>query len=77
MPDSPRNTIADTAPPVAASRPAAPPDAPGLRLEALVYADAPTERMVFINGRRVLSIASIPYDQLKGLVQFEIDHAGK
>ncbi len=32
---------------------------------------------VFINGRRVKSIASIPYDQLKTLVQFEIDHAGK
>jgi protein-disulfide isomerase len=32
---------------------------------------------VFINGRRVQSIASIPYDQLKSLVQFEIDHAGK
>jgi protein-disulfide isomerase len=32
---------------------------------------------VFINGRRVQSIASIPYDQLKLLVQFEIDHAGK
>jgi len=31
---------------------------------------------VFINGRRVLSVPSIPYDQLKGLVQFEIDHAG-
>ena len=32
---------------------------------------------VFINGRRVAAIASIPYDQLKALVQFEIDHAGK
>jgi protein-disulfide isomerase len=32
---------------------------------------------VFINGRRVLAVASIPYDQLKALVQFEIDHAGK
>lgn len=33
---------------------------------------------VFINGRRVLGIAnSIPYEQLKALVQFEIDHAGK
>jgi protein-disulfide isomerase len=33
--------------------------------------------IVFINGRRVQSVASIPYDQLKTLVQFEIDHAGK
>lgn len=32
---------------------------------------------VFINGRRVLGIADIPYPQLKSLVQFEIDHAGK
>jgi len=32
---------------------------------------------VFINGRRVKSIANIPYDQLKALVQFEIDHSGK
>jgi protein-disulfide isomerase len=43
----------------------------GLSLEVT---ETPT---VFINGRKVLSIASIPYDQLKGLVQFEIDHAGK
>jgi protein-disulfide isomerase len=32
---------------------------------------------VFINGRMVPAIANIPYDQLKALVQFEIDHAGK
>ena len=32
---------------------------------------------VFINGRRVLGVADIPYDQLKTLVQFEIDHAGR
>lgn len=31
---------------------------------------------VFINGRRVKGIGSIPYEQLKGLVQFEIEHAG-
>jgi protein-disulfide isomerase len=42
--------------------------------QALEINETPT---VFINGRRVQSIASIPYDQLKGLVQFEIDHAGK
>jgi len=41
-----------TTPPVAAAKPAAPPEASGLRLEALIYADVPTERMVFINGRR-------------------------
>ena len=32
---------------------------------------------VFINGRSVPGIASIPYEQLKNLVQFEIDHAGR
>jgi protein-disulfide isomerase len=32
---------------------------------------------VFVNGRRVPGIANIPYDNLKQLVQFEIDHAGK
>jgi protein-disulfide isomerase len=32
---------------------------------------------VFINGRRVPGVANIPYEQLKQLVQFEIDHAGK
>ena len=32
---------------------------------------------VFINGRRVRGIADIPYDKLKELVQFEIDHEGK
>lgn len=32
---------------------------------------------VFMNGRRVRGIADIPYDKLKELVQFEIDHAGK
>ena len=32
---------------------------------------------VFVNGRRVVGPADIPYEQLKALVQFEIDHAGK
>jgi protein-disulfide isomerase len=32
---------------------------------------------VFINGRSVPGPANIPYDQLKALVQFEINHAGK
>ena len=31
----------------------------------------------FINGRRVLGVPDIPYEQLKNLVQFEIDHANK
>jgi protein-disulfide isomerase len=32
---------------------------------------------VFINGRLLPGINNIPYEQLKALVQFEIDHAGK
>jgi protein-disulfide isomerase len=32
---------------------------------------------VFINGRMMLGIANVPYETLKNLVQFEIDHAGK
>ncbi|HWZ42955.1 MAG TPA: thioredoxin domain-containing protein [Candidatus Saccharimonadales bacterium] len=32
---------------------------------------------VFVNGRRIQAIGSIPYDQLKALVKFEVDHAGK
>jgi protein-disulfide isomerase len=42
--------------------------------ESLGINETPT---VFINGRRVKGISTIPYDQLKMLVQFEIDHAGK
>ncbi len=42
--------------------------------QSLEVNETPT---VFINGRRVKSIATIPYDQLKSLVQFEIAHAGK
>lgn len=42
--------------------------------QSLNVAQTPT---VFINGRTVLGLAGIPYDNLKNLVQFEIDHAGK
>jgi protein-disulfide isomerase len=42
--------------------------------ESLNVSQTPT---VFINGRAVLGIATIPYDSLKNLVQFEIDHAGR
>jgi protein-disulfide isomerase len=42
--------------------------------ESLAINQTPT---VFINGRRVLGLADIPYAQLKNLVQFEIEHAGK
>jgi protein-disulfide isomerase len=42
--------------------------------ESLGVGQTPT---VYINGRAVLAIAQIPYENLKNLVQFEIDHAGK
>lgn len=42
--------------------------------ESLDVNQTPT---LFINGRRVLGLGDIPYDQLKNLVQFEITHAGK
>jgi len=32
---------------------------------------------MLVNGRAVLGFGNIPYDNLKQLVQFEIDHAGK
>jgi protein-disulfide isomerase len=41
---------------------------------ALEVNETPT---VFMNGRRVRGVADIPYEKLKELVQFEIDHAGK
>jgi len=42
--------------------------------ESLDVNETPT---VFINGRRVKGIASLTAEQLKALVQFEIEHAGK
>jgi protein-disulfide isomerase len=41
---------------------------------ALEVNETPT---VFVNGRRVRGVGDIPYEKLKELVQFEIDHAGK
>ena len=32
---------------------------------------------IFINGRKVTTAAYMPYEKLKEMVQFEIDHAGK
>ena len=45
-------TLQPAPPPASVARPAAPPESAGLRVEALIYADVPAERMVFINGRR-------------------------
>jgi general secretion pathway protein B len=54
-PSRPRSgtpTIQATPAPGPGPRPLASPETAALRLEALIYADAPAERMVFINGRR-------------------------
>jgi general secretion pathway protein B len=54
-PSRPRSgtpTIQATPAPGPGPRPPASPETAALRLEALIYADAPAERMVFINGRR-------------------------
>lgn len=32
---------------------------------------------VFINGRRLTSLGNAPYEQIKAIVKFELDHAGK
>jgi len=32
---------------------------------------------MFVNGRKVIGPAALPYDDLKRLVQFELDHAGR
>ena len=32
---------------------------------------------VFVNGRRISSINALPYDELKAIVEFEINNAGK
>ena len=45
-------TIQATPAPAPVPRPPVSPETASLRLEALIYADAPAERMVFINGRR-------------------------
>jgi len=42
--------------------------------QSLEVTETPT---IFINGRRVTALANIPYEQLKTLVQFEIEHADK
>jgi len=59
-PSSPRRTAPTVqpapaptvAPPVATVGPTPSQEQPQLRLEALIYADVPAQRMVFINGRR-------------------------
>lgn len=50
------------APGVAAPRPVTSEDAPKLLLQVLVYADVPSQRMVFINGRRYVEGDQIDAD---------------
>ncbi len=46
-------------PPVTPGRPPAEPKAAGLKLEVLIYAEAPAERTIFINGRKYVEGDSI------------------
>lgn len=46
-------------PPVTPARPPAPTSPAGLKLEALIYAEAPAQRTVFINGRKYVEGDSI------------------
>jgi protein-disulfide isomerase len=41
---------------------------------AMDIASVPT---VFINGRRLSSLGNAPYEQVKAIVKFELEHAGK
>jgi hypothetical protein len=50
--EAPAAPLPPAAPPASVARPAGPPESATLRVEALIYAETPAERMVFINGRR-------------------------
>jgi len=32
---------------------------------------------IFVNGRPLDTVTGIPYEQVKAIVQYEIEHAGK
>jgi protein-disulfide isomerase len=32
---------------------------------------------IFVNGRPLETVVGIPYEQVKAIVQYEIEHAGK
>jgi protein-disulfide isomerase len=49
-------------------------DASQILAQSLGVDEVPT---LFVNGRRVLRPAKLPADQLKRLVQFELDHSGR
>ena len=69
-PPAPRAQAPAVTPPVTPGRPPAEPKAAGLKLEVLIYAEAPAERTIFINGRKIGNVSQVPADTLKGLVEF-------
>jgi hypothetical protein len=58
-PPPPKAQAPTLTPPVTPVRPAAAPEPAGLKLEALIYAEAPAERTIFINGRKYVEGDSI------------------
>ena len=58
-PPAPRAQAPAVTPPVTPGRPPAEPKAAGLKLEVLIYAEAPAERTIFINGRKYVEGDSI------------------
>jgi type II secretion system (T2SS) protein B len=59
-PPTAQGTQAPTlAPPVTPVKPPAPSEPPGLKVEALIYAETPAQRTVFINGRKYVEGDSI------------------
>jgi hypothetical protein len=59
-PPTAQGTQAPTlAPPVTPVRPPAPSEPPGLKVEALIYAETPAQRTVFISGRKYVEGDSI------------------
>ena len=58
-PAAPKAQAPAVTPPVTPGRPPAEPKAAGLKLEVLIYAEAPAERTIFINGRKYVEGDSI------------------
>ncbi|PYM35529.1 MAG: hypothetical protein DME15_06320 [Candidatus Rokuibacteriota bacterium] len=58
-PPAPKAQAPAVTPPVTSGRPPAEPKAAGLKLEVLIYAEAPAERTIFINGRKYVEGDSI------------------
>ena len=58
-PPAPKAQAPILTPPVTPGKPPAEPKPAGLKLEALIYAEAPAERTIFINGRKYVEGDSI------------------